>query len=459
MLSWEFVSLCRDELVLLSAAFFLLGAVDEIAVDLTYIFLKLRGKISTPRMDEASLVARDLSGIGAVFIPAWQESAVIEATIGHAARAWPQPAVWFFIGCYRNDPATIAAARRAAESDARIVVVVGDAEGPTCKADCLNTLFDALEQREAAQGTQARFVILQDAEDMVDPAAIALVDRALDECDFVQLPVLALPQPQSIWVAGHYSDEFAEAHGKTMVIRHALGAAIPGAGVGCAIARPMLDVLSREGEGSGPFARGVLTEDYELGLTVGRLGGRGCFVRARTSDGRLIATRAYFPADRRAAVRQKTRWLHGIALQGWDRLGWGGGPVDLWMQLRDRRGPLAALLLAIAYILILVGGIELGLTLAGFDVWRAPSIELQILLLLNLLALIWRAMWRATFTAREFGFAMGALAVPRIVVSNTIAILAGQRAVWAYIASLRGAPFSWDKTDHPHHPTLRIVSR
>ena len=35
---------------------------------------------------------------------------------------------------------------------------------------------------------------------------------------------------------------------------------------------------------------------------------------------------------------QKARWLHGIAFQGWERLGWWGRPVDLWMELRDRRG-------------------------------------------------------------------------------------------------------------------------
>ena len=51
-------------------------------------------------------------------------------------------------------------------------------------------------------------------------------------------------------------------------------------------------------------------------------------------------------------MRQKTRWVHGIALQSWDRLGWSGSAVQRWMTLRDRRGPLAALLLFIAYLLV-----------------------------------------------------------------------------------------------------------
>ncbi len=152
-------------------------------------------------------------------------------------------------------------------------------------------------------------------------------------------------------------------------------------------------------------------------------------------------------------MRQKTRWIHGIALQSWDRLGWRGGPADLWMQLRDRRGPFAALLLAMAYTLILVAGVELLLNVAG-TVQTAPiSPELYALLLLNTLALLWRAILRACFTARDHGLIQGAVAVPRILVSNTIAILAGARALAAYLASLRGAPFMWDKTEHDEHPT------
>ena len=58
----------------------------------------------------------------------------------------------------------------------------------------------------------------------------------------------------------------------------------------------------------------------------------------RTAGGRLIATRAHFPDTLAAAVRQKTRWTHGLALQGWDRLGWQGNAIQRWMTFRDRRG-------------------------------------------------------------------------------------------------------------------------
>lgn len=458
MTAWDWFVFGRNELSLFAAAFFLLGAVDEIAVDCTYFWLRLTGNCRTQRVDESILVDRALSRRCAIFIPAWQESAVIGATVSHALAAWPQEQLWLFVGTYRNDPLTAAAARAAARGDPRVVIVTSPVDGPSCKADCLNRIFRALRAKEAETGQSAEFIVLHDAEDMVDRAALKLLDDALHECDFAQLPVLALPQKRSVWIGGHYSDEFAEAHAKTMVVRDALGVPVPGAGVGCAISRPMLERLDTARGSQGPFAVGALTEDYELGLTIGRVGGRGRFLRYRTGAGRLIATRAYFPVDRKSAVRQKTRWIHGIALQGWDRLGWGGGPIELWMQMRDRRGPFAALLLAIAYALLIVAAVEFALQLGGLVVMEPIQPALAVLLVLDTLALVWRVALRAMFTAREYGPGQAVLAIPRVVVSNTIAILAGRRAFAAYLASLRGAPFVWDKTEHTTHPS-RAMNR
>lgn len=175
---------------------------------------------------------------------------------------------------------------------------------------------------EARTGQRARMVVLNDAEDLVDPAALAALDVALDHAEFVQLPVLALLQPGSRFVAGHYCDEFAEAHGKVMVVRSALGAGIPGAGVGSAVERVTLGRLAELSGDDGPFATKSLTEDYEFGLNVAAIGGRDRFLRLRTREGRLIATRAYFPSRIDTAVRQKTRWIHGIACRG--GTGWAG---------------------------------------------------------------------------------------------------------------------------------------
>jgi bacteriophage N4 adsorption protein B len=446
--------LLRHELVLFAGSLFLLGAIEEVAIDLTYLWLRATGGARTPRLDDKALLSAPLRGRCAVFIPAWREERVIGATVAHLLRVWSQADLRLYVGCYPNDPETMAAAARAANGDARLRIVVHDAAGPTSKPDCLNLLYRAMAADELAEGRRARMIVLHDAEDMVDPAALPLLDEALASVDFAQLPVMALPQTGSRWIAGHYTDEFAEAHGRTMVVRSALGVGIPGAGVGCAISRDWLGKLSRRRDDAGPFAPGSLTEDYELGLRLAALGARSRFVRTRAPCGRLIATRAFFPNKLQAAVRQKARWVHGIAFQGWDRLGWQGSLVARWMIFRDRRGPLAALLLTLAYGLIVVAALEYGAVAAGLIAPTPLSNELVTLLWLNFLAVIWRVAARAVFTAREFGWVEGARAIPRTVVSNAIAIVAGRRAGIAYLRTLGGGQAIWEKTEHDDHPAL-----
>lgn len=454
----EWFMLLRHELVLFAASFFLIGALDEIAVDLTYVWLRASGRVKVSRIDAGALMARPLRGRCAVFLPAWQESRVIGATLSHALRVWPQGDMRLYVGCYPNDPETVAAIKLAVGDDPRVRVIIHQAEGPTSKPDCLNLLYRALVTDERTEGWAARMVVLHDAEDMVDPAALPLLDRALEEVDFAQLPVMALPQRRSRWIAGHYTDEFAEAHARTMVVRSALGAGIPGAGVGCAVARPWLDRLDRMRRGAGPFSAGSLTEDYELGLELADMGARSKFVRVRADDGRLVATRAYFPSTLESAIRQKSRWIHGIAFQGWDRLGWRGTTVALWMMLRDRRGPLAALLLALAYLLVAISALEYALVAVGLAAPAALPPGLAALLWINFAALLWRVAARSAFTWRDFGWVEGLLAIPRTVVSNAIAIVAGRRALAAYVRTLRGGRAIWDKTEHSNHPALATAS-
>lgn len=445
--------LVEHELLLFAGLFFLIGAIDELAVDLIWLWLRLTRRADTPTV-AAETVHRPLEGPAAVFIAAWREEAVIGATIRHALKAWPHDGLRLYIGCYPNDPATADAARAAAAGDPRVQVVIHWRDGPTTKADCLNRLYRALEDDERDSGAAARMIVMHDAEDMVDPAALSLLDRHIGDADLVQLPVLPHPLAQSRWIASHYCEEFAESHGKGMVVRDALRAGLPTAGVGCAIARHALVTLDNRSDGEGPFAAECLTEDYELGLGVSDLGGRARFIRCRWPDGRLIATRACFPARLDWAVRQKTRWVHGIAFQSWDRLGWSLRPADLWMRLRDRRGPLTALVLAIAYALLVLVSLGWIGQLAGFGFGAEPSTAVIILLAINFASFVWRAAWRFAFTAREYGTAEGLRAIARIPVTNIIAIMAGRRAFAGYVASLAGQAPRWDKTRHIVHPAI-----
>lgn len=237
-----------------------------------------------------------------------------------------------------------------------------------------------------------------------------------------------------------------------MAVRDALGAGLPSAGVGCAIARAQLARLAAERSDGCPFDPDSLTEDYQLGLAIGRQGGRMRFLRVRHADGQLVATRACFPNRIEAAVRQKTRWLHGIAFQGWERLGWSSSPAESWMRLRDRRGPFAALVLAVAYVMVVLSGVTLALRAAGLTPPMILTPVLWWLLAFNFASLVWRALLRFAFTAREYGPAEGLRAILRMPVANIIAILSGRRAFMAYLGTLAGRSADWDKTEHFHHP-------
>lgn len=444
------VQLLEQELLYFAAFWFVLGALDEFAVDCVWLVLRVLRK--DPR---ASSRTQTGSGAIAVFIAAWKESQVIGHTIGHALRVWPQHDLRLYVGCYGNDPATVAAAMAGAAGDSRLRIVIHDRPGPTTKADCLNRVYRAMCADEKRERRRFAGVVMHDAEDMVHADAIAVIARGLADADFVQLPVLPEPQPRSPWIAGHYSDEFAEAHGKTLVVRDSLGAPIPAAGVGCGFGRERLGALARaraEEGGNGPFASECLTEDYELGLLFSHGGGRSRFLRVRDAEGRLVATRAYFPATLETAVRQKTRWIHGIALQGWDRLGWSRRPIDGWMRLRDRRGPMMAVVLAAAYAWLCLTGLLFFAELAGLvGPTRTPS-GLRVMLWVCLASMIWRIAMRFAFTTREYGVAEGLRSIPRMFVANIIAIMAGRRALASYMRTLRGAAVVWDKTEHSHHP-------
>ncbi|AOL95657.1 glycosyl transferase family protein [Porphyrobacter sp. LM 6] len=455
---WQWLSLFQHELLLFAGVFFLLGALDDLAVDAVWLWLKATGRIVTRRASRAVLRSRKLHGPVAVLIPAWQEAAVIGQTIRHLLDSWPHPELRLYVGCYRNDPATLAAGMATARGDARLRLVIHDRDGPSTKADCLNRLYAALAIDEARSGTAFTSVVFHDAEDLVDPGALGLLDETVAAgADFVQLPVEPLVVRHRGWFArhigSHYCEEFAESHAKALVVRDALRAALPGAGVGCAASRRALARLAEKRGDGRPFAEDSLTEDYELGLAIAATGGRCRFVRMRGEDGRLIATRALFPDRFDAVVRQKSRWVLGIALLGWDRVGWSGGAIERWMRARDRRGPLTALVLLAGYLLlVLTGLLGIGILLGLADPLPLTPV-LKLLLAANTLAFVWRVGSRLVFTMREYGVVEGLWAVLRIPLANVIAIIAGRRAVFTYVGTLLGGTAPWDKTEHDVHPT------
>lgn len=325
----------------------------------------------------------------------------------------------------------------------------GERDGPTTKADCLNALWRALGRDDDAVGARTLAVVLHDAEDVIDRAELSVLDALIRDHAVVQVPVVPLVVPGARIISGHYADEFAEAHGKALPIRVAMGAGMPLAGVGCAIRTDALDrIATLHG---APFDAGSLTEDYELGLRINGLRLPACFARYRDPrDGRLVAVRAYFPATLHAAVVQKSRWMTGIALAGWDRIGWGRALNigDHWMRMRDRRAPIAVIAIAVAYTALLCWA--LGIAAHHLTGTPPPTARPGVLLLLRINAglMAWRIVMRVAMTARLYGWREGLWAIPRMFVANLIAVLAARRAIDRYLGGLRGQTMRWDKTAH-----------
>lgn len=122
------------------------------------------------------------------------------------------------------------------------------------------------------------------------------------------------------------------------------------------------------------------------------------------------------------------------------------------MRLRDRRGPLSALVLFSGYTLMVLALFLGGLGLIGVDApWQASGLLLT-LLAANIASFTWRAFMRFTFTRSEYGWREGLRAVARIPLANVISIMAGYRALFAYGRTLRGETARWEKTAHDIHP-------
>ena len=140
----------------------------------------------------------------------------------------------------------------------------------------------------------------------------------------------------------------------------------------------------------------------------------------------------------------------GIALAGWDRTGWAHVRAfgDHWMRMRDRRAPLAVIVLAAAYIALVAWGLSASLHWRVGTAQPPVSPALAMLLAVNGGLLAWRLAMRMAFTGRAYGWREALWAAPRLVVGNYIALLAARRAIVQYLAMLLGQPVRWDKTRH-----------
>mgnify|MGYP003874966745 CR=1 FL=1 len=375
-------------------------------------------------------------------MPLWREHRVIREMVEHNISAIRYSEYEVFLGVYPNDAATLEAAAGLQARFPNVHLALCPHPGPTSKADCLNWIYQRLLLFEESTSWKAGAVVVHDAEDVIHPDAFRWIHHLLDRFDMVQIPVLPLPTRRWDFVHGIYCDEFAEYQTKDVPARMLLGGFIPSNGAGTAYRREALEMLAQS-ESNRIFDPEALTEDYEIGYRLHRLGMRQAFLPPAFTGGSLLATREYFPRTWRAAVRQRARWITGIVLQGWERHGWKGSRRDLYFWWRDRKGlagnPLSCLsnLLLIASPFCLHGGA------LPPPPWAAALAG--VLLLFQSVSLG----ARIAASARVYGWRFAALAPLRVPVANLINSAAAVLALKRYVAARwAGEPLRWLKTDH-----------
>jgi bacteriophage N4 adsorption protein B len=456
------------------AIFILISSIDDLFIDAWYwireahrtLVIKRR---HTPLRPE-QLRERDEQPL-AIMIPAWLEYDVIAPMLENMVTVLDYRQYAIFVGTYVNDAATIAEVERMRRRYKQLVRVEVPHAGPTCKADCLNWVVQAIFLHEQQHDVQFAGVILHDSEDVLHPLELKFFNYLLPRMDLIQLPVTSLERDWYELVAGVYMDEFAEWHAKDLVVRESMTSVVPSAGVGTCFSRRALLALIATSDNQ-PFNTQSLTEDYDIGIRLSRLGMKSIMarfpvqfqVRRKTWFGygrpqeltltMPLCVREFFPDTFRASYRQKARWTLGIGLQGWSQIGWSGSLAHKYLLIRDRKGIFTCLVTFLAYILLAQFILFQAVAAAGWWTTQYPSIFsihewLGAVIWLNVGAYAVRVAQRVYFVTRLFGWAHGIMSVPRLVVGNLVNFMATARA-WKIFLShhLFGTRIVWDKTMH-----------
>jgi len=441
------VAVCLPPLCL----WILVSGLDDLFILMTFLVRLLRPGLPPPSPDE-------LEGLPekriAVFVPLWHEHQVIGQMLEHNIAALRYSAYDFFVGAYPNDEPTQEAVRQVESRFPNVHLCLCPHDGPTSKADCLNWIYQRMQLHEEHTGLRYDLIVTHDAEDIIHPESFRWMNWYADHFDMVQTPVLPLPTPLRLWTHGLYCDDFAEYHTKDLPVRNWLGGFVPSSGVGTAYRREALERLA-QAESNRIFEPGCLTEDYENGLRLQRLGCRQVFVPIHRHNGLPMATREYFPQSRSAALRQRTRWVTGIALQGWQRNGWSGGLRRIYWFWRDRKGLAGNPASLLANLIFLYGVLTWIASRLSGRPWGLGEIAtlpvLQPVLAATLALGCIHVLARAVCAARIYGWRF-ALGVPvRVVYGNWLNAHASINAIIRFLgARLRRHPLVWVKTEHAY---------
>lgn len=461
----------KGVLVVLMVVMALCG-IDDLLIDITYWVRHGWRKLTTykkyPRKEAKELFDKVEQPL-AIMVPAWQEHGVIGKMAELAASRLDYENYQIFVGTYPNDPETQNDVDIVCSQFPNVHKVVCARPGPTSKADCLNNIISSIIDFERKAKVEFSGFILHDAEDVLSSMELRLFNHLLPTKDLIQLPVYPYTRRWYHFTASHYADEFAELHGKDVVVREAIAGQVPSAGVGTCFSRKAVLRLLQEGDGL-PFDVQSLTEDYDIGFRIKQWGMEEILVRfpvrdnelitlkesargVSSKDGNVVCVREYFPTTYSTAVRQKSRWIIGIVFQGFKTHKWTKNWAVNYFLWRDRRGVISN---TVGFLAMLVLFQLLGIAFYSYafeDAYKFMSIISEdsftrFFLTLNLMLLVNRIFHRFYFVRRYYGYAEAFLSLPRLFWGNVINFSANVRAIRQVIEQGDPRRVAWDKTTH-----------
>ena len=493
------------------AVLILVSGIDDLIIDVIY-WLRRGWRAVTIYRAHDRLDYRSLSKPAekplAIMVPAWHETGVIGKMAELAATTLDYENYHIFVGTYPNDPDTQRDVDQVCARFRNVHKVVCARPGPTSKADCLNNVLDAILQFEARANLPFAGFILHDAEDVVSEMELRLFNYLIDRKDLIQLPVYPFERRWFDFTSAHYMDEFAEMHGKDILVREAVAGQVPSAGVGTCFSRRAVLALLADGDGAA-FDVQSLTEDYDIGFRLRTKGMTEIFVRfpvlkdmndahdikrgkglsddvkdghspqpAIASFGKsareasVVCVREYFPNTLAEAIRQKSRWIIGIVYQGLKTHRWTSDLTLNYFLWRDRKGGINNFVSFLATVVLFQLAALWVYQTTVADSYRFLSIFeggpwLTTLLIANILLMTNRAAQRVFFVSTYYGLAAAVMSIPRLFWANYINFMANCRAIRQILQHGDPRRVAWDKTTHDfpilgeqgraRHPLGRIL--
>jgi len=386
----------------------------------------------------------------AVVVPCWREHRVIGEMLDRNFSDVPYANYDVFVGVYPNDQETLDVVSEVASRNPRIHVALCPHNGPTSKGDCLNWVYRRLEMIEIRDGVRFEVVVTHDAEDVMHPEELPMINWFSAAYDMVQIPVLPMPTGLHQFTHGLYCDEFAEYQSKDIPVRQQLGGFLPSNGVGTGFGRVALERLAATRAGQ-IFDPACLTEDYENGFRLHALGCTQIFLPLHRRGKGLLATREYFPKRWKPAVRQRTRWVTGIVLQGWQHHGWRVPWRQVYWFWRDRKGLVGNLFAPVANAGFAYGAVEYLVrgqvvdALQGAPPWMLRSLAVT----MGISAV--QAAIRMHCCAQVYGWAFAVGGPVRMFWGNLVNSAATVQAMGQFVsAKMKRRTLAWLKTDHDY---------